>query len=104
METSATTNRIRVRLTPRSARDELDGVEVLSDGTSVFAARVRAVPEKGAANAALETLVAKTLGVARTRVSVVSGSTSRIKTVAIEGDAETVARRLADLAGPPEKP
>ena len=95
--TSATTNRVRVRLTPKSARDELDGLEVLSDGTSVLAARVRAVPEKGAANLALETLLAKRLGVARTRVSVVSGSTSRIKTVAIEGDAEIVAASLKAL-------
>lgn len=100
IETTATGNRLRVRLTPKSSRDAIDGQEVLSDGTAVFVARVRAVPEKGAANTALEVLVAKTLGVARTRVSVVSGSTSRVKTVAIEGDAEAIARRLAELGRP----
>ncbi|MDR3372170.1 MAG: DUF167 family protein [Ancalomicrobiaceae bacterium] len=93
-----------MRLTPKSSRDGLDGVEVLSDGTSVLAVRVRAVPEKGAANAALEALLAKVLGVARTRVSVVSGSTSRVKTVAIEDEVEIVAARLADLTGRAAKP
>lgn len=78
--------RLRVRLTPRGGRDALEGVEVRADGQAVVKARVRAAPEKGAANAALEALVAKALGVPKTAVSVVAGETSRVKTVRVEGD------------------
>ena len=45
---------IRIRLTPRSSLDAVEGIRAASDGTEHVAARVRAVPEKGAANAALE--------------------------------------------------
>jgi uncharacterized protein YggU (UPF0235/DUF167 family) len=45
--------RIAVRLTPRAAVDRVDGRAALADGTEVLAARVRAAPEAGAANAAL---------------------------------------------------
>jgi uncharacterized protein len=42
---------VLVRLTPGAARDAIDGVTQLSDGQSVLAARVRALPERGAAYA-----------------------------------------------------
>jgi uncharacterized protein (TIGR00251 family) len=86
--------RIRVRLTPKSSRDCIGGVETLADGSMVLSVRVRAVPENGQANEALEALLAKTAGVARTRVSVVSGATSRIKTVEIEGEPSAIVARL----------
>ena len=40
---------LQVRLTPKSSRDALEGVEVLADGACVLKARVRAVPEDGKA-------------------------------------------------------
>jgi len=72
--------RIRVRLTPRAARDEIAGWA--GDGLRV---RVTAPPFEGKANAALEALVAKALGVPKSRVAVVSGARGRDKTLAIEG-------------------
>lgn len=84
---------VDVRLTPRSGKDAVEGLSELADGRAVLAARVRAVPEKGKANKALEKTLADWLGVAKSRVKVVSGSTSRIKTVEIAGDpADLVAR------------
>lgn len=77
--------RLRVRLTPRAGRDKVGAFETLSNGETVLGVHVRAVPEKGAANAALEICLAEALGVAKSKVSVVSGQTSRIKTVRIEG-------------------
>jgi uncharacterized protein YggU (UPF0235/DUF167 family) len=74
---------LRVRLTPRGGRDALEGVETLADGEAVLKARVRAAPEKGLANAALERLIAETLGVPKSVVSIVAGGTSRTKTVRI---------------------
>jgi len=64
----------------------------------VLKARVRAVPEAGRANEALEALIAKWLGVPP---STVSGK-SRLKQVVVTGDAEAlsrlIAQRIADLA------
>ena len=86
---------ILVRLTPRASRDALDGVTVLADGRSVLAAWVRAVPEKGAANAALEALVAQICSVPKRAVRVTAGAASRLKTVTVSGDAGEILARLA---------
>jgi uncharacterized protein len=93
--------RLEVRLTPRAARDLLEGETRLSDGRRVLAARVRAVPEKGAANEALLALIAKSFGVARSRVSLVAGASSRLKSVRIEGQSATLAAALAALGNVP---
>ncbi|WP_374684824.1 DUF167 family protein [Mesorhizobium sp. J428] len=91
---------IRVRLTPKSSADRIEGVAAASDGSTHLAARVRAVPEKGAANAALERLVAEWLGVPGRTVSVTGGATSRIKTVSVAGDAALLSKRVEErLAG-----
>lgn len=87
-----------VRLTPKSSRDALEGAETTADGAAHVKARVRAVPEKGAANAALERLVARSLGVPASTVSVVAGGTSRLKTVRIAGEPAMLARLLDGLA------
>jgi uncharacterized protein len=80
---------IRIRLTPNAAGDRIDGWQTAADGLEHLAARVRAVPEKGKANAALVALLAKTLGLAKRQVEVAKGSTSRIKTVCLHpGPAE----------------
>ncbi len=83
-----------VRLTPKSASDGIDGVGQASDGSLHLAARVRALPDKGAANAALERLIADRLGVARSAVRIASGAASRLKTVRIAGEPAALARAL----------
>ena len=90
---------LRVRLTPRGGRDALEGTEILADGLAVLKARVRAAPEKGLANAALEKLLADALGVPKSSVSVVAGGTSRIKTVKISGEPH----RLTSVLGRPQR-
>lgn len=89
--------RIRVRLTPRGGRDAVEGIEVLADGTAVLKARVRAAPENGSANAALERLMAETFSVPQSSVSVVRGGASRVKIVRIAGDAEQLRKILERL-------
>ena len=90
-----------VRLTPKSGRDEIVGVEAFG-GEAVLKARVRALPEDGRANDALERLIAHWLKVPPSSVTVAQGGKSRMKQVVVEGDADTLARlietRLADLA------
>lgn len=91
---------VDVRLTPRAGRDGLDGLKTLSDGRAVVAARVRAVPEDGRANAALEALLAEAAGLPKSSARVVAGPTSRLKTVRIAGGADR-ADRIAASAGRP---
>lgn len=88
-----------VRLTPKAAKDAVDGVETAADGRMHLKARVRAVPEKGAANAAVERLVAKALDVPSGSVSVVAGATARLKTLRILGDPEALARAVQQVTG-----
>ena len=86
---------LAVRLTPKGGRDEVDGIETLSDGRAVLKARVRALPEDGAANAALVKLIANVVGIAASRVTVQSGHTSRLKVLKIEGDGADIAAMIA---------
>src|SRR5437879_1830947 len=59
---------------------------------------VRAAPEKGKANAELETVVAEFFGVSRRNVSVVAGQTARSKKVQIIGiDAAAAQAKIAAL-------
>ena len=90
---------LSLRLTPRSSRDAVEGIESLSDGRSVLKARVRAVPEDGKANEALLRLLAKTLDVPVRALSLSSGATGRTKVISIEGSPEAVLARLAAFNG-----
>jgi uncharacterized protein YggU (UPF0235/DUF167 family) len=97
---SATGLRLLARVTPKSARDGVDGVMDTAAGPAIQV-RVRAVPDKGEANAAVEGVVAQWLGLARSRVSIARGGKSRIKSVDIAGAVgeleALVAARLAAL-------
>ncbi|MGO4831583.1 DUF167 family protein [Rhizobiaceae sp. 2RAB30] len=88
-----------VRLTPKASKDAIEGTETAADGRLHLKARVRAVPEKGAANASLERLVAKALGVPIGNVAVVAGGTSRLKTLRVVGDTELLAGAVEKLSG-----
>ncbi|MEW5422301.1 DUF167 family protein [Amorphus sp. 3PC139-8] len=89
-EASADAVTVRVRLTPKAGRDDIDGIKSLSDGSVVMAARVRAVPDKNAANKALEALLAKRFGLAKTAVEIRSGHTARLKIVRLSGDPSAI--------------
>lgn len=77
---------VPVRLKPMASRDAIEGMREDAAGNRVLAVKVTAVPEKGKANAALEKLLAKAMGVAGGRVEVVGGLTSRNKDVLVRGD------------------
>jgi uncharacterized protein YggU (UPF0235/DUF167 family) len=85
-------SRLRVRLTPSGGADRIDG-RACDDRGPFLKARVRAAPENNKANRALEALIAKAFGVAKSKVSVSRGAASRMKTLEIDGasDAEIAA-------------
>ena len=88
---------ISVRLTPKAALDRIDGIATLADGRTVLKARVRAVPEKGKANAALEALLAKALGMPKSAVTVIAGGTSRLKSVRVDGSPDSLAAAMEKI-------
>ena len=77
---------VALRVTPRGGRDEIDGLETLANGRTVVKMRVRAIAEGGEANRAVLEVLAKALGVSKGKVRVLSGTTSRLKQIAIDGD------------------
>jgi len=79
-ETMGATVRINVYVQPRASRTEVAGTY---DG--VLKVRLAAPPVEGAANAALIEFVADKLGVAKSRVRIVAGASSRRKVLEIEG-------------------
>jgi len=93
---------VTLRVTPRGGRDEIDGLETLADGRTVLKIRVRAIAEGGDANRAVTELIAKSLGVPKARVRILSGTTSRLKQVAVDGDPAKLGDALRKLTA--EKP
>ena len=88
---------LAVRLTPKSSREAVEGIEAGADGRPRLKVRVRALPAGGAANEALVRLLAKWIGVPRQDVSILSGAASRSKIVFVGGDAKELAERLRCL-------
>src|SRR6202521_4918667 len=77
---------VALRVTPRGGRDDIDGVETLADGRTVLKVRVRAIAEGGEANRAVTELLASALGVPKAKVRILSGITSRLKQIVVDGD------------------
>jgi uncharacterized protein (TIGR00251 family) len=88
---------IALRVTPRGGRDDIDGIETLANGRSVVKVRVRAIAEGGEANRAVTDLLAKALGVPKAKVRVLSGATSRLKEIAVDGDPARLGAALRAL-------
>lgn len=84
-------------MTPRGGTDAIDGIEMLANGRSVLKVRVRAIAEGGEANKAVTELLAKSLGVSKSSVRVISGVTSRVKQVTVDGDPKTLGEALQTL-------
>ena len=88
---------VALRVTPRGGRDDIDGIETLANGRSVVKVRVRAIAEGGEANRAVTELLAKALRVPKAKVRLLSGATSRMKQIAIDGDPAKLGEALRVL-------
>uniref|UniRef100_Q07VM5 UPF0235 protein RPE_0048 n=1 Tax=Rhodopseudomonas palustris (strain BisA53) TaxID=316055 RepID=Q07VM5_RHOP5 len=92
---------VALRVTPRGGRDAIDGLETLANGRTVVKVRVRAIAEGGEANRAVTELLAKALGVPKRAVRVLSGTTSRLKQIAVDGNPELLGAALRKLTAAP---
>lgn len=88
--------RVTVHVTPRSGRDEIIGWR-----GGELAVRVTAAPDGGKANAAVEKLIANTLSVPKSSVSVVRGHTARIKSIEVSGVEQAY---VDEVVGHPDEP
>ncbi len=90
--------RIALRLTPKASRNRIGPMARDADGAAAFKAQVTAPPEDGKANAALIKLLAKKLGVAKSRISIARGATSRRKLLHVAGDSRALMAQLESWA------
>src|SRR3977135_2034230 len=88
---------VALRVTPRRGRDDIDGIATLANGRSVVKVRVRAIAKGGEANRAVTELLAKALSMPRGKVRVLSGTTSRLKQIAVDGDPAKLGEALRTL-------
>lgn len=86
-----------LRVTPNAGLDRIEGIETRDDGSAVLRLRVRAVPDKGKANAAVIVLIAKALRIPKSSVTLLSGETARLKTLRVSGDPDALVTALAKL-------
>lgn len=75
-----------VRVTPNADRDAVMDQTLRDDGRCYLNVKVRAVPDKGKANKAVISLLAKYLGLPKTQISVRSGTQSRTKSILVLSD------------------
>lgn len=83
--------RLAVRVTPKGGRDAVDGWAIEAEGRPYLKVRVSVAPTEGAANAAVIALLAKQLKRPKSAIRIVSGETSRLKLLEIDGLDEAAA-------------
>lgn len=81
--------RITIKVKPRASRDKIEGWQ--EDSLQV---RLTSPPVEGAANAALIKLLARKTGVAKSRISIVTGEKGRSKVLEFEGITSEELRKL----------
>ncbi len=84
-----------VRATPGARRAGVGGVMATAEGVALRV-MVTEAPDKGRANKAIITLLAKTLGLPKSAISIRRGESARLKQLHIAAD-ESKRRQLADM-------
>ncbi len=82
---------IRVKVTPRSSKNRIEGKE-----KDFYKVKVTSAPVEGKANDALIALLAEELGVPKRDIEIVSGKTGRLKTVRVRGMSELAATQALE--------
>ena len=93
---------LELRVTPKSSQDAITGLHTAADGQLSLQLKVRAQPEKGLANKAVISVMAKALGYPKSALEIVSGETDRRKSLLIRGEPGEIEKKIATLQGEQE--
>ena len=88
---------LKVRVQPRASRNQIIATigELERQGPDTISIRLTAPPVEGAANVACRALLADLLGIAKSRILIVQGETSRTKLLRVrDTDIASVLTRL----------
>jgi len=94
IDKTATGATFRVKVQPGASKDEIVGVQ--GDALKI---KINAPPLKGKANKALIDFLAKELAVKKSQIEVISGHTSRIKTIKVIGEGTKIQKWMNILGG-----
>lgn len=89
---------LSVRLTPKASQDRIGGPFVDAQSQRWLQASVTAPPDKGKANAALVTLLAKTLRAPASSIFLETGDTSRLKRLRLKDCTPAAEDQLKQIA------
>lgn len=73
---------LQIRVTPNASKNEIMGWE-----GDILRIRIKGIPEKGQVNQELIAFLARELKIAKSAILLLSGHTSRLKRLQLEGDA-----------------
>ncbi len=90
--------RIAIRLTPKAAREAIQGWAKDVSGGDILKCSVTAVPENGKANEALIVLLSKKLKTPKSAIFLIRGATDRNKIIEIQGLDENALRNIIEAS------
>jgi uncharacterized protein (TIGR00251 family) len=74
-----------IKVTPNAKKNQIIGKE-----EGIWRIRIRGIPEKGRVNEELISFLAEVLDISQSQITIVSGHTSRLKKVKIEGPCKEI--------------
>ena len=89
---------VMIRLTPNARKTGFDGLMAVAHGKTALKVAVNVAPEDGKANKALIDFLAKSWKLPKASFSLLSGQTSRFKTILVAGDRPALMARLSGQA------
>lgn len=75
------TGQLRLKVTPRASREAVEGLVEDAQGNLVLKVKVTVVAEDGKANDAVIALLSKQFGIAKSRLEIIRGASSRTKVI-----------------------
>lgn len=90
---------VTVRVTPRARRDGVDGATEVAGprgAESALVVRVSSPPADGAANQAVLRVLAKAWRLPLSSLTIIAGTSSRLKRILVRGNTATLLRHITD--------
>lgn len=75
---------LRIKVVPKSSKNEIAEIFTDEEGEQTIKIKIKAVPEKGKANAALIKFLSKETGISKSDITILNGHTSALKLIKIK--------------------